>query len=46
MHAAASEQAEYLISVEPEAAETAQHPCLQKGYPASVKLHDDCKGAV
>lgn len=36
----------HLVPVEPEATETAQHSSLQKGYPASMKLHDDCKGAV
>ena len=36
----------YLIPVEPEAAKTAQHSGLQKGYPASMQLHDDCEGAV
>ena len=36
----------HLIPVEPEAAEAAEHSRLQEGNPASMQLHDDCKGAV
>lgn len=36
----------YLISVEPQASQAAEHPGLEEGYPASMKLHDDCEGAV
>ncbi len=36
----------HLVPVEPQAAQTAKHPGLNESYPASMQLHDDCKGAV
>lgn len=45
-HASGLRQGRYLIPVEPQAAKATQYPSLQKGYPAGVQLHDDCKGAV
>ena len=45
-HNRGEQKASCLIPVEPKAAQTAEHSGLDEGYPASVKLHDDCKGAV
>lgn len=38
--------APYLVPVEPQAPKATEHPGLQEGNPASMKLHDDCKGTV
>lgn len=45
-HNPGGQKASCLISVEPKAAQTAEHSGLNERYPASMKLHDDCEGAV